>query len=64
MPACETCNKSKHDKLLIYWDPVKVAHGVACSPAVAAELDRELADDAIRQATSPELAITGPKVTK
>ena len=52
VPACEACNKSKHAKLLIDWDPVKVAHGVACSPAVAAELERELADDAIRHLTS------------
>lgn len=41
VPACMDCNKSKHARLLIHWDPVRVAHGAAHSPAVAAELDRE-----------------------
>jgi len=41
-PACQRCNQSKGGKLLIHWDPVRVAHGVAHSSAVAAELDREL----------------------
>lgn len=40
-PACRSCNCSKGGKLLIHWDPVRVAHGAAHSPAVAAELDRE-----------------------
>jgi 5-methylcytosine-specific restriction endonuclease McrA len=44
VPACDGCNRSKHAKLLIHRDPVKVAHGAAHSPAVAAELERELAD--------------------
>jgi hypothetical protein len=43
VPACGGCNKSKHAKLLIHWDPVKVAYGAAHSPAVAAELQREKA---------------------
>jgi 5-methylcytosine-specific restriction endonuclease McrA len=43
VPACEACNKRKKAKLLAEWDPVKVVHGVAHSPAVAAELERELA---------------------
>ena len=42
-PACQPCNQSKGAKLLIHWDPVRVAHGAAHFPAVAAELDRELA---------------------
>jgi len=42
-PACRPCNQSKGGKLLIHWDPARVAHGAAHSPAVAAELDRELA---------------------
>jgi hypothetical protein len=45
-PACSTCNRSKNAKLLIEWDAVKVAHGAAHSPVVAAELERELADRA------------------
>lgn len=52
VPACEACNKSKQAKPLISWDLGKVTHGAACSPAVAAELERELADDAIRHSTS------------
>jgi hypothetical protein len=43
-PACRPCNSSKGDKLLTHWDPVRVAHGVAHSPLVAAELERETAD--------------------
>lgn len=42
VPACRTCNSSKGGKLLILWDPVRVAHGAASSPVVAAELEREL----------------------
>jgi hypothetical protein len=47
-PACRACNNSKGRKLLIHWDPVKVAHGVVHSPAVAAELERELATTVTR----------------
>ena len=36
-------NKSKGAKLLIHWDPVRVAYGAGRSAAVAAELERELA---------------------
>jgi hypothetical protein len=43
-PACISCNSSKHDRLLTEWDPVRVAHGVAHSAAIAAELEREKAD--------------------
>lgn len=43
VPACQRCNQSKGGKLLIHWDPVRVAYGIAHSAAVAAELDRELA---------------------
>ena len=50
-PACQPCNQNKHTKLLIHWDPVRVAHGAAHSAAVAAELDRELSDYA--QVLSP-----------
>lgn len=46
VPACGSCNSSKHDRLLTDWDPVRVAHAAACSPAVAAELKRELDDAA------------------
>lgn len=42
VPACRACNRSKGGKLLIHWDPVRVAYGAARSPAVMAELDREL----------------------
>jgi hypothetical protein len=41
VPACQDCNSRKSARLLIRWDPVRVAHGAAHSPAVAAELDRE-----------------------
>lgn len=41
VPACGPCNYSKRDKLLIEWDPVRVAHGAAQSSIVAAELERE-----------------------
>jgi hypothetical protein len=41
VPACMDCNKSKSARLLTCWDPVRVAHGAAHSPLVAAELDRE-----------------------
>jgi len=41
VPACGSCNSSKRDRLLTEWDPVRVAHGAAHSPAVAAELARE-----------------------
>jgi HNH endonuclease len=42
VPACGHCNKSKSAKLLIHWDPERVAHGAAQSSLVAAELEREL----------------------
>lgn len=40
VPACGHCNCSKGTKLLAEWDPVRVAHGVAHSPKVAAEFAR------------------------
>ena len=43
VPACQPCNQSKGRKLLIHWDPVRVAYGIAHSAAVADELERELA---------------------
>jgi HNH endonuclease len=43
VPACQNCNHTKHARLLIHWDPVRAAHGAAHSPAVAAEMARELA---------------------
>lgn len=43
VPACQDCNSRKSARLLIHWDPERVARGAAHSPAVAAELDRELA---------------------
>lgn len=42
VPACAHCNSTKHARLLTEWDPARVAYGVAHSPAVAAELAREL----------------------
>jgi hypothetical protein len=44
VPACGSCNSSKHDRLLIDWHPARVAHGVMASPLVAAEYARQLAD--------------------
>jgi hypothetical protein len=41
VPACGSCNSSKHNRLLIEWDPVRVEHGATHSPIVAAELERE-----------------------
>ena len=35
VPACASCNGSKGAKLLQDWDPVRVAHAVACTPKVA-----------------------------
>jgi 5-methylcytosine-specific restriction endonuclease McrA len=43
VPACAHCNSTKHARLLTEWDPVRVAYGAVHSPAVAAELDREMA---------------------
>jgi hypothetical protein len=43
VPACQNCNRTKHARLLTEWDPARVAYGAAHSLAVAAELDRELA---------------------
>jgi 5-methylcytosine-specific restriction endonuclease McrA len=43
-PACGPCNSSKSNRLLTEWRPDHVAHAVACSPAVAAEYARQLAD--------------------
>ncbi|MFY1686573.1 HNH endonuclease [Plantactinospora sp. WMMB782] len=40
VPACGTCNHGKWGKLLTEWDPVRVAHGVECSPVVAVEYAR------------------------
>jgi hypothetical protein len=40
--ASKRCNKSKSAKLLIHWDPERVAHGAVQSFLVAAELEREL----------------------
>lgn len=40
VPACTSCNSRKSWKLLTEWDPGRVAHGVAHSPLVAAELER------------------------
>jgi 5-methylcytosine-specific restriction endonuclease McrA len=42
-PACQPCNQSKGGKLLIHWDPVRVAYGIARSATVADELELELA---------------------
>lgn len=42
-PACGPCNLSKSTKLLTEWDPVRVAHGLVASEAVAAEYARLLA---------------------
>ena len=41
VPACQDCNGRKSARLLIHWDPERVAHGAARSPIVAAELKRE-----------------------
>jgi hypothetical protein len=46
VPACGPCNFGKGGRLLSEWDQVRVAHGAAHSPVVAAELERELADAA------------------
>ena len=40
VPACGSCNSSKSDRLLTEWRPDRVAHGVSCSPIVAAEWAR------------------------
>lgn len=39
-PACAPCNSSKGSRLLIEWDPVRVAAAVAVSAVVAAEYVR------------------------
>jgi hypothetical protein len=44
VPVCGPCNYSNHNRLLIEWDPVRVANGAAQSFLVAAELERELSD--------------------
>jgi len=44
VPACGSCNSSKHDRLLIDWDPARVARAAQASPLVAAEYGRQLAD--------------------
>jgi HNH endonuclease len=44
VPACQRCNQSKGHKLLTGWDRAKVEFAAARHPAIAAELDRELAD--------------------
>lgn len=41
VPACRSCNFSKHAKLLTEWDPVRVLHAASVSPKVAAELARQ-----------------------
>ena len=43
VPACHDSNRRKSARLLIHWDPVRVAHGAARSAVVAAELERERA---------------------
>ena len=43
VPACSPCNFGKGARLLIHWDPVRVAYGIAHSAAVEDELERELA---------------------
>jgi len=53
-PACEWCNLSKKDRLLIEWRPDRVAYGVAHHPAVAAELAREAAAELADKATFSE----------
>jgi 5-methylcytosine-specific restriction endonuclease McrA len=40
VPACKPCNSSKGARLLSEWDPVRATHGAACSPKVAAEMQR------------------------
>jgi len=41
VPACRSCNSSKHSALLTAWHRQDlVAHGVAASPVVAAEWAR------------------------
>lgn len=42
VPACRRCNLSKGPRLLIEWDPARVARGASVSPKVAAELQRLL----------------------
>lgn len=42
VPACKDCNSRKSARLLIHWNPERVAHGAAQSSLVAAELEREL----------------------
>jgi 5-methylcytosine-specific restriction endonuclease McrA len=42
VPACGSCNYSKGGRLLTEWDSARVAHGAAHSPAVAAELERDI----------------------
>jgi HNH endonuclease len=44
VPACTRCNRSKKHLLLIEWIPERVEHAAACSPIVAAELARQLAE--------------------
>jgi 5-methylcytosine-specific restriction endonuclease McrA len=44
VPACKPCNSGKKDRLLTEWRPGRVAHGVACSPIVAAEWARLTGD--------------------
>jgi 5-methylcytosine-specific restriction endonuclease McrA len=41
-PACAFCNGSKNAKLLIEWDPDRVAYGVAHCRKVAAEYKRQI----------------------
>lgn len=43
VPACLPCNSSKHARLLVEWDPVRVAHAVACSEKVAAQYSQQIA---------------------
>jgi 5-methylcytosine-specific restriction endonuclease McrA len=43
-PACQSCNASKRDRLLIEWIPERVASAAARSPIVAAELARQLGE--------------------
>jgi len=40
VPACQSCNLSKHAALLTEWRPDRVSHGATHSVKVSAELDR------------------------
>ena len=51
VPACGSCNCSKNDSLLTEWNRAdRVAHGVAHSPKVAMEYQRNVADVAAAMA--------------